>query len=115
MQKKTTLFLKPDYTKNVSQQPTLKNHAVSADAEFHILNYIKTELFHNALLGPFKPMPLEPWCQISPLMTRPKKYLNKKRIIVDLSFIGIELSMSKAEEAYNAFLSLSKDLGLDQL
>ena len=66
-----------DYTKTTPPTPTLKNHAVGADVDFHIINYINTEIAHKALIGPFENIPFEPWCQISPLMTNPKRILIK--------------------------------------
>ena len=51
-----------------------------AEADFHILSFINTELSHNAMLGHFQSPPF------IPMMTRPKKNSTKKRIIIDLSF-----------------------------
>ena len=48
--------------------------------------YVDTELVHGSLLGPFNAPPFEPWTQISPMMTRPKGGLDKRCVIVDLSY-----------------------------
>ena len=75
-----------DYTASVIPTPTTKNHSVTADSDYHICSFINTELKHNALIGPFTSPPFLPWCQLSPIMTRPKKNSSEKRIIIDLSF-----------------------------
>ena len=46
--------------------------------------YIKTEIGHNALIGPFKSSPFQK-LHVSPLMTRPKPD-GSRRLIVDLSW-----------------------------
>lgn len=38
------------------------------------------------MLGPFKHVPFNPWTQISPLMTRPKRDSIERMGVVDLSF-----------------------------
>ena len=48
-------------------------------------SFIKTELKHNTLLGPFPSLPFTP-CQLSPMMTQPKKNSSLKRIIINLSY-----------------------------
>ena len=74
-----------DYTSYHRPTPTYKNHIEKGDYSNQINNYISTELNHNALLGPFINDPFSPWCQYSPIMTRPKKNSLERRIIVDLS------------------------------
>lgn len=62
------------------------NHP-SADAHHtHIEDFIAKELSHKALAGPFKQQPFRPWTRQSPLMTRPKRDTDSRRVIVDLSF-----------------------------
>lgn len=63
-----------------------KNHASATLHEKHIHDFIQTELKHEALLGPFEEEPFTPWLRCSPLMTRPKKDSDMRRVIVDLSF-----------------------------
>ena len=53
----------------------------NADIEF----YITTELGFQALAGPFDRPPV-PFLHTSPLMTRPKKDSERRRVIVDLSW-----------------------------
>ena len=42
-----------DYTSTRIHIPTLKNHLVAADSDFHIIKLISKELQHGAFLGPF--------------------------------------------------------------
>ena len=48
-----------------------------------VRNYIKEELSHGAIIGPFDGRPHS--FHISPLMTRDKQDSDKKRTIMDLS------------------------------
>ena len=48
--------------------------------------YINKEVQLGALVGPFPDPPFKPWCNISPIMTRPKQDTTERRVIVDLSF-----------------------------
>ena len=38
------------------------------------------------MLGPFDYPPFTPWCQINPILTRPKKDSTSRRVIMDLSW-----------------------------
>lgn len=62
------------------------NHPSAKAFMSHVNNFLQTELNHQALLGPFKQPPFQPWTRISPLLTRAKKDSSARRIIVDLSF-----------------------------
>ena len=66
-------------------QSTLNNHASAQQHGEHIDFYIETEIGYGALLGPFSRPPVAPM-HISPLMTRPKRDSNNRRVIVDLSW-----------------------------
>ena len=77
-----------DFTADLPPIPATDNHKESQDYKTHIKKYIQTELEHGALLGPFDRMPFQPWTQISPLMTRPKRNTDQRRVIVDLSYPG---------------------------
>lgn len=52
----------------------------------HVKYFIETELSHDAIVGPFDVQPFQPWTRLSPLMTRPKRDSNKRRVIEDMSF-----------------------------
>ena len=61
------------------------NHPSALNYTEHLEYYIDTELGHRALAGPFGGPPFT-WTHISPLMTRPKKESEKRRVIMDLSW-----------------------------
>lgn len=66
--------------------PSAKNHQSAIDYGNHVQDFLDTECRLGAMLGPFKAPPYKQWFQTSPLMTRPKKDSNKRRVIIDLSF-----------------------------
>ena len=66
-------------------QSTFENHGTAVNFEGDLDYYIKTELGHNALAGPFRGPPVVPM-HLSPLMTRTKKDLTHRRVIMDLSW-----------------------------
>jgi len=75
-----------NYTSLAIPQPSTTNHS-SADAyPDSVTGYLQTEVQLNAMLGPFDKPPFVPWCQTSPLMTRPKKTSTDRRVILDLSW-----------------------------
>ena len=65
--------------------PTVKPHPSGSAHPESVKFYIDTELGHEALLGPFDGMPLTQ-LHTSPIMTRPKKDSDKRRIVLDLSW-----------------------------
>ena len=75
-----------DYTASFPPTPTYTNHAKDTESISQIFKFVATELSHKALLGPFDAPPFQPWTQISPIMTRPKKGTTDMRIVVDMSF-----------------------------
>ena len=64
---------------------TMVNHTSALQYPADLDFYISTELGHGALLGPFDGPPFLP-THVSPLMTRPKKGSEHRRIIMDLSW-----------------------------
>ena len=66
--------------------PAIAKHHTDSDSVSHMEDLITTEIVHGVLLGPFKVPPFTPWTQVSPMMVRPKRDSNKKRVIVDLSY-----------------------------
>ncbi len=66
--------------------PTYKNHQSATAYPDSINEFLTTELTQGSLLGPFDHPPFNPWTQVSPLMTRPKRDSHSRRVIVDLSF-----------------------------
>lgn len=73
---------------NTDQPPVSvdTNHASALRYPKHVTSFIQKELQHKAVMGPFSEPPFTPWCRVSPLMTRPKKESQERRIIMDLSF-----------------------------
>lgn len=67
--------------------PTTENHASAHRFPNHVKAYVARETATGALLRPFKELPFHPLCQIRPLLTRPKKYSDQHRIIMDLSWL----------------------------
>ena len=61
------------------------NHPSARAHQADVEHYVATELSHRALLGPFDGPPTNR-CHVSPLMTRPKKGSQFRRVIVDLSW-----------------------------
>ena len=75
-----------DYVASYPPTPTLINHEKSPLYLEHVKLYIEKEVSLGALLGPFDNPPFYPWFQVSPIMTRPKKDSDARRVILDLSF-----------------------------
>ena len=79
-----------DYTADQPPVSAKENHRESQDNAVHIKKYVDKELECGALYGPFDEPPFRPWTQFSPLMTRPKRNSQARRVIVDLSFPGAQ-------------------------
>lgn len=62
------------------------NHPSALAYLDHVDDFIATELGFGAIAGPINDAPFTPWVRISPLMTRPKKGSETRRIIVDLTY-----------------------------
>lgn len=67
-------------------QTVIRNHPSALEYPDHIHEFLATELEFNAIEGPVQAPPFQPWARVSPLMTRPKKGSDKRRVIVDLSY-----------------------------
>lgn len=63
-----------------------RNHPSADMHPAHIEDFIRKELCHKAIVGPFRSAPFHPWTRRSPMMTREKKNTTKRRVIIDLSF-----------------------------
>ena len=68
---------------------TFENHGSGVAYLDHVDSYVRTELKHDALLGPFQVPPVFP-LHLNPLMTRPKKtppgQSPARRVIMDMSW-----------------------------
>ena len=75
-----------DFTAPLPPKPTFQNHERNTENLVHIEKYLEKEIKHKAIAGPFPSKPFTPWTQVSPLMTRPKKGTEERRVVVDLNF-----------------------------
>lgn len=62
------------------------NHSSAMAYPLHVKRYIETECAHGALLGPFNHSPFRKGLHTSPMLTRPKKNSENRRVILDLSW-----------------------------
>ena len=67
-------------------QATKKNHSSAREFDQDVSAFIHKECKLGAMLGPFESAPFDTWCHTSPLMTRPKKDADQRRVIIDLSY-----------------------------
>lgn len=74
------------YTASHPPTHTTKNHKSAEQHPQHVQAFIVKELALGGLLGPFSAPPFQPWTNQAPLMTRPKKASQARRIILDLSY-----------------------------
>lgn len=74
------------YHSDVSPHTTDKNHPSGETYITHVRQFIDKELQHKAVLGPFVEPPFHPWVRYSPIMTRPKRDSEQRRVILDLSY-----------------------------
>ena len=62
-----------------------KNHNSALQFPEHVDAYLKEEISHGAIVGPFESTPINN-CHFSPFMTREKSDSDKRRVIIDLSW-----------------------------
>ena len=75
-----------DFTAPQPPVPSYTNHETNEAFLQHIGRFLEEELTQKAMLGPFCAPPFSPWVQVSPMLTRPKKDSEKRRVIVNLSY-----------------------------
>ena len=51
-----------------------------------VIIVVGLELAHGSMIDPFDLPPFMPWTQVSPMMTRPKRNSDNRRVIVNLSY-----------------------------
>ena len=69
------------------------NHKGATQFPQHVDDYIKKEIEHGAVIGPFEAIPFKSQVAISAISTRPKKDSMSRRIILDCSWpIGSSLN-----------------------
>ena len=90
-------YMADDLPQTVSQ-----NHTSSIAHPHHVDHFLAVELQHSALLGPFpNTHPLFTFVATSPLMSRPKKNSEHRRIIMDFSFpIGSSVNSGIPKDTY---------------
>ena len=62
------------------------NHSSALQFPSDIENYLKSEIQHHAIIGPYKNLPFCKDTQVSPFISRPKPDSIYRRVIVDLSW-----------------------------
>ncbi len=67
-------------------QRSHRNHPSATAYPDHVQAYLAENAQRGALLGPFTEPPFHPFTHSSPLMSRPKRNSDKRRIIHDLSW-----------------------------
>ena len=74
------------YLGPVSDTVTIDNHPSATNYADKVADCIKNEVKEGGLIGPFKHPPFDGWCHVAPLMSRPKKSTEERRLISDLTF-----------------------------
>ena len=74
-----------NYDRRSLLSPTHTNHPSALQYPEDIQHYVDTEIAYQAMWGPFSSPPT-PYLHTSPLMTRPKKDSDHRRVILDLSW-----------------------------
>ena len=69
---------------NFSYNTEVENHPSATHFPNAVNDYLKTEISHNAIVGPLDASPFEK-LHVSPMMTRPKE-AGSRRIIIDMSW-----------------------------
>ena len=90
------------------------NHTSATAHPDAVRAFIEKELRLGGIIGPFKEPPFTPWMHIAPLMTRPKKATDERRVILDLSYPlgeGVNAGITKncLEGRYQAYTLPSID------
>lgn len=62
------------------------NHSSAVDYPDHIDKFLQKEIDVGGIVGPLAKKPFEPWLHVAPLMSRPKRDSDARRIIFDLTF-----------------------------
>lgn len=90
-----------NYIRDNPPQASGSNHGSAIAYADHVATYIHTEIELGAILGPFEEPPFSPWFNTSPLMTRPKRASNVRRIIQDHSWpIGASVNAGVPRDVY---------------
>ena len=75
-----------NYQADKPPTPNHFNHSSANRFPNLLTDFFAAEVAEGALMGPYTSIPFEPWFQVSPLMSRPKKGSSARRFVVDLSY-----------------------------
>lgn len=90
-----------NYVASTPPVSVIGNHSSALDYPQDNRKYLDSECALGAMLGPFSTPPFQPWFHTSPLMTRPKKSADSRRVIVDLSWpVGASVNSSIPRDTY---------------
>ena len=88
-----------DFDRNSPLMASEQNHTSAIRLDNHVTKYIKEELHHEAILGPFQSKPIT--LHTSPLMVRDKQDSDTKRTIMDLSWpLGLSVNQGVTKDIY---------------
>ena len=83
--------------------PTFYNHPSAVHHSSDVAAYISKELKEGTMLGPFDHPLFYPWTQTNPLLTRTKKYLHLRHVIMDLFWplpTGVSVNACTPKESF---------------
>ena len=91
------------YMGPVSSTAEVPNHSSALEYPRQVDEFVNKEIELGGLQGPYPSQPFKQWCHVSPLMTRPKKTDDDRRIITDMSY--------PRDRSVNAFILKNTVLG----
>lgn len=94
------------YLGPVSDSKGTDNHTSAVNYPTHVSDFIRKEIHLGGVIGPMDSPPFQQWAHVSPLMSRPKKGSEDRRIIIDMTFPG--------ERSINAYLCKNSSLGIQR-
>ena len=74
------------YVGPVSDSMGTPNHPSATDYPIQVGKFLSKEKELGGIVGPFEAPPFQPWCHMSPLMSRPKSDPGARRVITDMTF-----------------------------
>ena len=74
-----------DFKRNPVVCRDMANHNSATQHPEHVVHYLKEEIEHGAIIGPFVDPPIKN-LHVSPFMTRDKSSSDHRRVIIDLSW-----------------------------
>ena len=94
------------YLGPVSDTRDTPNHPSAEDFPEQIDRFIDKEQKMGGLIGLFEQPPFTKWCHVAPLMSRPKKETEERRVISDLTY--------PEKSSVNAFIIKNSVFGIEQ-